>query len=265
MDKIKAWALWVFGILAGVLGTPELVQKVYAAFQTGLEHTPAGDIHLASWVPIASSLIGAALSHYIYVRNPGVSDPVKSLHAGVLKKLTLLLLVGFALICVDTRPACAYDFNLPSKAFKSCATAPAKKSLSLKSAIPSGLDTDAIVAMPLAAFSVGTVQTSYGISVAYCISYGHLTGASGSSTTSYRNYVGIGAAAYLDAGDWLKSSFESPLKFKGGAGVLLPELCGVTPSVEEVWSPLTGGRETLISLNAPFSLINAATYLLKQL
>ncbi len=261
MDKIKAWVLWVFGILAGVLGTPELVQKVYSAFQTGLEHTPVGDIHLASWVPVVSSIIGAVLAHYTYVRNPGVSDPVRSLHSGVLKKLTLMLLVGFAFALAA--PSHAYDFNLPSKAFKSCAVQ--KKSLSLKAALPSGLDTDAIVAMPLAAFSVGTVQTSYGISVAYCISYGHLNGSAGSSTTSYRNYVGIGAAAYLDAGDWLKSSFESPLKFKGGAGVLLPELCGVTPSVEEVWSPLTGGRETLISLNAPFSLINAATYLLKQL
>ena len=248
MQKINAWVLWIFGILASVIGTPEMVQKIYAAFQTALSHTPAGDIHLAPWVTAVSSIVGALIAHYIYVRNPSASDPVKTLHSGVLKKLTLLLLVGFAFALAA--PSFAYDFSVPSHVFKS---AKVKK----LSAIPSGLDENAVVLIPTAALAVGTVSTSYGLSASYSLLWCHVKGDASTSTSNLTSYVGLGASVYGDFGDWLKSDFQENPRLKAGVGVILPAMCGITPGVMEVWDIGNGGRSTVVTMNVPLNLLNS--------
>ena len=180
--------------------------------------------------------LGSALVLGIY-HGLQTDNPIKM--AALKATLQMVLLFGFvfALSC----PVMAYDWNVPKKL----------------AAIPSGLDVNALVLMPTAAFSVGTVQTSYGFSVAYSLIWGHIKGTAGSDTSTVTNKLGLGVAGYMDLGDWLQSGFKVNPRLKGGVGVLLPQLCGVTPGVEEVWDFVNKSRTTLITINAPFSLLNS--------
>lgn len=164
-------------------------------------------------------------------------------------KATLKMALLFAFISVLSSPAMAYDWNVPTKAIQS---AKIKK----LSAIPSGLDQNAVVLIPTAALSVGTVSTSYGLSVAYSALWCHVKGVD-ATTSNLTSYLGVGASAYGDFGDWLKSDFVTSPRLKCGVGVILPAMCGITPGVMEVWDLRNGGRSTVVTMNVPLNLLNS--------
>ena len=151
-------------------------------------------------------------------------------------KLLPMILLGFAFAMVN--PASAYE-------------------LKTVSAIHSGLDENMVVGIPTAALAVGTVSTSYGLSVSYSALWCHVKGAAGSDTSTLTSKFGVGASAYGDFGDWLSSNFVTSPRLKCGVGVILPEMCGITPGVMEVWDVRNGGKSTVVTMNVPLNLLNS--------
>jgi hypothetical protein len=162
---------------------------------------------------------------------------------------TLRMLLMFGFVFAMSSPAMAYDWNVPTKALQS-------SKVKKLSAIPSGLDQNAVVLIPTAALSVGTVSTSYGLSVAYSVLWCHVKGLN-ATTSDLTSYLGVGVAAYGDFGDWLKSDFVTSPRLKCGVGVILPAMCGITPGVMEVWDVRNGGRSTVVTMNVPLNLLNS--------
>lgn len=162
--------------------------------------------------------------------------------------LKMLFIFAFCFSVVGT--ASAYEWNIPTNAVKS-------SKIKTASMIPSGLDKNMVVGIPTAALAVGTVSTSYGLSVAYSALWCHAKGDTAGTTSTLTSKFGVGAAAYGDFGDWLKSNFQTDPKLKVGVGVILPQMCGITPGVQLVWDVKSGSRTTVVTMNVPLNLLNS--------
>jgi len=174
----------------------------------------------------------------------GNSSPVAMLK----RTLQLMIMLGFCFSVVGS--ASAYEWNIPTSAVKS-------NKIKTAASIPSGLDTNMVVGIPTAALAVGTVSTSYGLSVAYSALWCHVKGDTAGTTSTLTSKFGVGAAAYGDFGDWLKSNFQTDPKLKVGVGVILPQMCGITPGVQLVWNVKDGSRTTVVTMNVPLNLLNS--------
>lgn len=250
MQKFKARLLllgsnpifiWLFKVtrdsIVGYLGaTPFIPSKAWIvglgfAVASGLVH--AFEVWLQSQNANAPSSI-----------TKGDSSPVAMLK----NILRMLFLFAFCFSVVGT--ASAYEWTIPTNAVKST-------KIKTASMIPSGLDKNMVVGIPTAALAVGTVSTSYGLSVAYSALWCHVKGDADGTTSTLTSKFGVGAAAYGDFGDWLKSNFQTDPKLKVGVGVILPQMCGITPGVQLVWNVKDGSRTTVVTMNVPLNLLNS--------
>ena len=69
-------------------------------------------------------------------------------------------------------------------------------------------------------------------------------------------YLGVGGAAFVDAGDWLHSNMVDPIKCRLGPNVVGPQLCGIVPSVSLVWDVTTKSKPVaLLMARAPFGAL----------
>jgi hypothetical protein len=197
------------------------------------------------FVPSKAWAIGLVVAILSAIIHGAPTDPVKV--AMLKKSLMLLLLIGFAFVLAS--PAMAYDWNVPTRVLQS-------SKVKKLSSIPSGLDQNAVVLIPTAALSVGTVSTSYGLSVAYSALWCHVKGLD-ATTSDLTSYLGVGVSAFGDCGDWLKSDFVTSPRLKCGVGIILPSMCGITPGVMEVWDVRNGGKATVVTMNVPLNLLNS--------
>ena len=198
------------------------------------------------FVPSKAWMVGLLVFVFSAVIHGSPTDPAKV--SALRKSLTLMLLLGFAFVLAS--PASAYEWNIPTNAVKS-------NKIKTVSMIPSGLDKNMVVGIPTAALAVGTVSTSYGLSVAYSALWCHVKGDASGTTSTLTSKFGVGAAAYGDFGDCLKSNFQTDPKLKVGVGVILPDMCGITPGVQEVWDVKNGSCTTVVTMNIPLNLLNS--------
>jgi hypothetical protein len=198
------------------------------------------------FVPTKAWVVGLGVAVLSAIIHGAPTDPVK---VSALKA-TLKMVLMAAFVGALVSPASAYEWTVPSNSVKS-------SKVKMLGAIPSGLDENGVVLIPTAALSVGTVETSYGLSVSYSALWCHIKGDAGSSTSTLTSYLGVGGAVYGDFGNWLKTDFKENPRLKAGIAIILPQMCGITPGVMEVWDLANGGRSTVVTMNVPLNLLNS--------
>ena len=247
MQKIKAWLLGLgsnpmFQFFVGVAEKSAIGYLMACSFQFskawayGLGSAVLGGLYHGFQVWLQQQTINTT--------NASGTSPKMALQKMSGKTVGVVLALGFAFAMVN--PASAYEWNVPTKSLQS----------SKVKRLSSGLDQNAVVLIPTAALAVGTVSTSYGLSVSESLLWCHVKGLD-AATSQLTSYFGVGASAYGDFGDWLSSNFVTSPRLKCGVGIILPAMCGITPGVMEVWDVRNGGKATVVTMNVPLNLLNS--------
>ena len=242
---LSDWSGYALTLVLGFVSVPSasvLIENIYNYIAASISAGASPIGAPPAWLLLALSVIGSLLGHALGISHVQVKKALRL--KGLIKMLALFAF--FAMVGT----ASAYEWTIPTNAVKST-------KIKTESMIPSGLDKNMVVGIPTAALAVGTVSTSYGLSVAYSALWCHVKGDADGTTSTLTSKFGVGAAAYGDFGDWLKSNFQTDPKLKVGVGVILPQMCGITPGVQLVWDVKNGSRTTVVTINVPMNLLNS--------
>lgn len=181
------------------------------------------------FVPSKAWAVGLVVFVFSAIIHGAPTDQAK--RSALRSTLKVLFLFAFCFSMVGT--ASAYEWNIPANQVRFSQST--LKSLALNKKLTAGTSETDIITAPTAALACGTVKSSYGFSFSYAVLVGKISYVN-DTTSNYSNYFGLGVSGYADLGNFMTTDYSIKDTFKGGFNAILPEMCGVTPGVSEVWA-----------------------------
>jgi hypothetical protein len=225
---LSDWSGYALTLVLGFVSVPSasvLIENIYNYIAASISAGASPIGAPPAWLLLALSVIGSLLGHALGISHVQVKKALRL--KGLIKMLALFAF--FAMVGT----ASAYEWNIPANQVRFSQST--LKSLALNKKLTAGTSETDIITAPTAALACGTVKSSYGFSFSYAVLVGKISYVN-DTTSNYSNYFGLGVSGYADLGNFMTTDYSIKDTFKGGFNAILPEMCGVTPGVSEVWA-----------------------------